>query len=213
MVCGRAVALRASALFRGHPAAAGARPLPARRLRPRPAPRAASPPVRGSGYIGPSGRLRRCPCGRLVALRPVGRSAGSRPPSAPCSRAPAAARLPPGLFGRGSSGPGGRSARGGRWPGLRPAGAPWSASPRAPGARPVVVVSLPAFCRRVGPGAWLPWSPCGHTATVAQGNRSDPVTGPSGPQQATKCRVGGSILQKSGPLRPRSARSWPPGCK
>lgn len=117
MGCGRAVALRASALFRGHPAAAGARPLPARRLRPRPAPRAASPPVRGSWWFGPSGRLRRFPPGPSVALCPFGASAGSAPLSAPCSRLALSARLPPGLLGRCSSGPGGRSPRGGRWPG------------------------------------------------------------------------------------------------
>lgn len=152
------MALRAPALFRGHPAAAGARPLPARRLRPRPAPRASSPPVRGSGYIGPSGRLRRFPPGPLVALRPVGRSAGSRPPSAPCSLVGRSARLPPGLLGRGSSGPGGRSPRGGRWPGwLRwPGCAPWSASPRA--------ARRPAFCSRLAPGVL---SPCGAGGLVA----------------------------------------------
>lgn len=147
-------------------------------------------PARGLGWLGPS----------LCAGLPLG-PVGPAPPRPPWAR----------LLRAGGPVPARRSLAG--LATLARLALPGRLRRARPGARPLVVVSLPAFCRRVGPGAWLPWSPCGHTATVDQGNRSSPVTGPSGPQQATKCRIGGSIMQKSGPLRPRSTRSWPPGCR
>lgn len=155
-------------------------------------------------------RVARPPAARAVAASPAGRrsgglawvpaslcawwSGGGSPPvflwvcpRRPC-RVPSAAvcpRLPPwaGLR-RGAGGPApGRVLRGCPWRGR-------SCCCAAPGPAPTTQGADPPMQRL-----------------------ARPVTGHPGPQQATKCRVGGSILQKSGPLRPRSARSWPPGCR
>lgn len=70
--------------------------------------------LRGFVVVGPSGRRPPVPFAVVpVALRPFGPSAGSGPLSAPCARAPAAARLPPALSAasapcRGARGGGGR---------------------------------------------------------------------------------------------------------
>lgn len=170
----------------------------------RPGPPSPLPPV--SFWRG----VARPPAARAVAASPAGRrsgglawvpaslcawwSGGGSPPvflwvcpRRPC-RVPSAAvcpRVPPwaGLL-RGAGGPApGRVLRGCPWRGR-------SCCCAAPGPAPTTQGADPPMQRL-----------------------ARPVTGHPGPQQATKCRVGGSILQKSGPLRPRSARSWPPGCR
>lgn len=105
MVAGGPGTSAARPFYRTRPACGppGCCPPAAPRLRP--APRPALPPVRGSGYIGPSGRLRRFPsgppggpapgrgfgllCPSLCSVPPLG-------PGGPAPPRPSAARLPPG---------------------------------------------------------------------------------------------------------------------
>lgn len=142
------------ALYR-NPAHCGglvARPSPAFARRPPPVPPCRPSGVRGKSVL-PGGGGGSLP-GLLVALCPRGRSAGSRPCSAPGSLSPRSVRLPPGLLGRAGSWPGGL---------CRPAAglaALWRLAAlvrlcrRAARRRAFSpVVSVPGRCRWVGPGA------------------------------------------------------------
>nr|CRY97585.1 hypothetical protein [uncultured prokaryote] len=121
------------------------------------------PPCRPSGGRGisvlPGGGGGPLP-GPSVALRPVGPSAGSGPPSAPGRRLARSVRLPPGLPLRGSR-PGASARGGGAWPpfgGWRPL-----CGCRRRGHR------RRAFCARS-------WSRCG-VAPWGRGPRSNPPGG------------------------------------